>query len=91
MPLKAFDYLSLKELHMEIMDQFPILSRSLILWKHFLAFSTLKSEKDTWILYDYLSHPETGKVEDGLISQVKDKAQVRFTSLYFRQLYPLGD
>jgi hypothetical protein len=36
------------------------------------------NESDAWNLYDYITHPETGKMDDGLISQVKDKGDVIF-------------
>lgn len=55
-----------------------MLKRSLILWKHYLAFSSMANESDAWNLYDYITHPETGKMDDGLISQVKDKGDVTF-------------
>jgi hypothetical protein len=78
MPLKTDDYSKLLDLEIEMRDKFPMLKRSLILWKHYLAFSGMVDENDTWTLYDYITHPETGKMDDGLISQVKDKGHVNF-------------
>ena len=73
-------FMKLKELQVEITDKFPILDRSLIIWKHYLAFSSLECEQDACVLYDYLTHPETGKFDDGLISQIKEKGEVRSIS-----------
>ena len=38
-------------------------------------YSNLKDQNDTFTVYDYLTHPETGLVEDGCINQVKEKAE----------------
>lgn len=78
MPLKTVEYTRLLDVEMEVRDRFPILNRSLILWKHYLTFSSMANECDAWTLYDYFTHPETGKVDDGLISQVKEKGHVCF-------------
>ena len=77
MPLDANTFSSLLSAVHDIQMSWPFLNKHLIIWRHYLVSSTLDTAQDTWTLYDYLSHPETGKVDDGLINQVKDKAQVR--------------
>lgn len=77
MPLQTTDYTRLVDLDIETRDQFPILKQSIVLWKHHLAFSGMGNKVDASVIYDYLTHPETGKLDDGLISQVKEKGHVR--------------
>ena len=79
MPLKSLDYAKIVDLDIEIRDQYPVLKQSLILWKHYLVLSSMENEADAWIIHDYLTHPHTGKLDDGLISQVKDKGHVSLT------------
>ena len=78
MPLDPLSFTTVLSACHDIQDAFPSLgSKYMVFWKHFLVASSLDDSQDSFTLYDYLTHPDTGKCDDGLINQVKDKAQVR--------------
>lgn len=49
-----------------------------ILWKHKIVWNGLPGDIiDLYPLLDYLTDPETGKMDDGFIDQVKPKGEVK--------------
>ncbi|KAJ3336849.1 hypothetical protein HDU91_001636, partial [Kappamyces sp. JEL0680] len=48
-------------------------NRMMILYKDSLAWSSLESQDDTKLVFDWFTHPEVGLWDDGVINQVKAK------------------
>ena len=76
MPLDRLSFTLVLSACHAIQDAFPLLGKYMVFWKHFLVASSLNDSQDSFTFYDYLTHPDTGKCDDGLINQVKEKAQV---------------
>ncbi|KAJ3221760.1 hypothetical protein HK099_003150 [Clydaea vesicula] len=51
----------------------PLIHSTCIFWKHYLIWSGLPNLEEFYIIYDYLTDPETGKISDGLINMTKSK------------------
>lgn len=76
MPLDRVSFTSVLSSCHDIQTAFPPIQKYMVFWKHFLVASSWNDSQDSFTLYDYLTHPDTGKCDDGLINQVKEKAQV---------------
>ncbi|KAL2916959.1 hypothetical protein HK105_203391 [Polyrhizophydium stewartii] len=59
----------------EIQSSFNFVSASCLFFKHHLLWSDLPSLADTHTFYDYITDPETGKLDDSIVNQVKDKGE----------------
>lgn len=56
------------------------LKSTLVTWKHYLVWCGLPNLQDAKPLYDYITDPETGKVADNMINQVKGKGEAIVSS-----------
>ncbi|KAI9096075.1 hypothetical protein DFS34DRAFT_650793 [Phlyctochytrium arcticum] len=56
-------------------SDFPLLKYGCLLWHDQLVWSSTRSPSDLQDVYDYFTDPETGRVYDGLINQVKRKGE----------------
>ncbi|KAI9208750.1 uncharacterized protein BJ171DRAFT_489867 [Polychytrium aggregatum] len=54
---------------------FPELRQPLLLWDHHVVYSGFKDLGSLHQIYDYLTDPETGKINDNIINQVKQKGE----------------
>lgn len=54
---------------------FPTLPLLLILYDHSLLYSSFENTAHASTLYDYLTDPETGKFDDGIVNQCKQKGE----------------
>ncbi|KAJ3414879.1 Aromatic/aminoadipate aminotransferase 1 [Chytridiales sp. JEL 0842] len=59
----------------ELESKFPAVKSTCVLWHHFLVWNSASTSEEIRVLYDYITDPETGKVEDSIINQVKAKGE----------------
>ncbi|KAJ3087329.1 vacuolar fusion protein ccz1 [Quaeritorhiza haematococci] len=75
MSLDRKAFLSVVSFVRELERRFPAVSATLFLWHHYLIWSGLNTLSEARTLYDYLTHPETGKFSDNFVNQVKSKGE----------------
>ncbi|KAJ3099329.1 hypothetical protein HDU97_003254, partial [Phlyctochytrium planicorne] len=46
-----------------------------MLWRHYVVHSSLPSVSELNLFYEYITNPETGKVEDFVVNQIKPKGE----------------
>ncbi|KAJ3051335.1 vacuolar fusion protein ccz1 [Rhizophlyctis rosea] len=68
-------YLSLVSFIRDLESHLPPHTQLLFLYRHFLAWSNFTDPSALRVVYDYITDPDTGKVDDGIISQVKGKGE----------------
>ncbi|KAJ1343347.1 hypothetical protein BSLG_002373 [Batrachochytrium salamandrivorans] len=75
LPLEKSLYLFIATLILELESSFKYISKSCLFYRHHLLWSGIKSTADMHTFYDYITDPETGKIHDGLVNQVKRKGE----------------
>ena len=56
-------------------SSFDFISKTCLFYGHHLLWSGLANTADTHTFYDYITDPETGKIYDGLVNQIKRKGE----------------
>ncbi|KAI8847624.1 hypothetical protein BC829DRAFT_395888 [Chytridium lagenaria] len=72
----------------DIEQRFPIVSGVCILWRHYVVYSGLPSVHDLRLFFDYITNPETGKVDDFIVNQVKQKGEAVISTRRMNLLPP---
>ncbi|KAH9277148.1 hypothetical protein BASA83_000007 [Batrachochytrium salamandrivorans] len=80
LPLEKSLYLFIATLILELESSFKYISKSCLFYRHHLLWSGIKSTADMHTFYDYITDPETGKIHDGLVNQVKRKGEALIDS-----------
>ncbi|XJO71434.1 hypothetical protein BDV3_000950 [Batrachochytrium dendrobatidis] len=75
LPLKKSLYLSIITAISEMESSFDFISKTCLFYGHHLLWSGLANTADTHTFYDYITDPETGKIYDGLVNQIKRKGE----------------
>ncbi|KND04621.1 uncharacterized protein SPPG_00339 [Spizellomyces punctatus DAOM BR117] len=73
--LDKSSYLQISSFIHDLQSQFPILRHVCFLWHDQLVWSGLESFQDLKSVYDFLTDPETGRVYDPIVNQVKRKGE----------------
>ncbi|KAJ3038343.1 vacuolar fusion protein ccz1 [Rhizophlyctis rosea] len=73
--LTQLTYLSLISFIRDLSSRLPPYAKTLFLYKHYLAHHDLPSLDTLRPVYEYITNPETGKVDDGIVNQVKGKGE----------------
>ncbi|KAJ3212327.1 vacuolar fusion protein ccz1 [Dinochytrium kinnereticum] len=59
----------------DLEQKFPMVTGVCILWRHNVVYSGLPSVHDLRLFFDYITNPETGKVDDFIVNQIKPKGE----------------
>eukprot|EP00842_Homolaphlyctis_polyrhiza_P006844 jgi/Hompol1/749/HPOL_005402-RA len=80
LPLSRSLYLHASALVEQLESSFSLLTKSCLFYKHYQIWSGIDDLESAYAVYDYLTDPETGKLDDGIINQVKNKGEVSMST-----------
>ena len=63
-------------------------AKMMLLWKETLCWSSLDSHQDTKLIYDYLTNPTTGLLDDGILNQTKTKGEAAISARAYPSPHP---
>ncbi|TPX54926.1 hypothetical protein PhCBS80983_g05693 [Powellomyces hirtus] len=73
--LPKTSYLQVSSLIQLLKSTFPVLQHPILLWHDHLVWNGLADFETLKPLYTYMTDPETGRVYDGIVNQVKHKGE----------------